>query len=59
MQPRHFNEQLQQAVDRPRCPECGARMWLMCIESEKTGRDLRTFTCPVCEYSETVMVKYR
>ena len=44
-----------QEVERPKCPLCKAGMWLMHIVPEEPGSDRRTFTCPVCEYSESVV----
>ena len=44
-----------QDVERPGCPLCKTGMWLMHIVPEEPG-DRRTFTCPVCEYSESVVV---
>jgi transcription elongation factor Elf1 len=34
-------------------------MWLMHIVPEEPGCDRRTFTCPVCEYSESVVAKIK
>ena len=45
-----------QEVERPECPLCKTGMWLMHIVPEEPGSDRRTFTCPVCEYSESVVV---
>ncbi len=44
---------------RPPCPRCGAQMSLARIEPEKPGHNLKTFECPQCEHSETVVVEYR
>lgn len=32
----------------PQCTACGSPMRLSAIEPSSTGRDLRTFTCPIC-----------
>lgn len=32
----------------PQCTACGSPMKLSAIEPSSTGRDLRTFTCPIC-----------
>jgi ribosomal protein S27AE len=45
-------------VDRiksPRCPKCGAMMFLRIIGSEGPGFDFRTFECPKCCDSETLV----
>jgi ribosomal protein S27AE len=44
--------------ERPECPACSALMYLALIEPEKPGFDLRTFGCPRCEYTETVVVEF-
>jgi transcription elongation factor Elf1 len=36
---------------------CGSRMLLARIEPEKPGYELRTFECPTCEHSMSVVVK--
>ena len=46
-------------LDRPLCPTCEAHMWLACIEPDKPDHDRRTFECWECDYTETVVVKYR
>jgi transcription elongation factor Elf1 len=45
--------------DRPECPKCGTHMLLARIVPEGEGKDLRTFECPMCEHSESVVVKFR
>jgi hypothetical protein len=44
--------------DRPRCSKCSAQMYLARIEPSQPGLDLRTFECPACKHSESVVVKY-
>ena len=39
----------------PPCPECGCMMWLKRIEPVKPGHDERTFECPRCLYSESLL----
>ena len=46
-------------IERPPCPKCGALMWLTRVEPDKPDHDTRTFECPECENSETVLTKYR
>ena len=46
-------------IDRPRCSECDALMWLDRIEPDEPEHDRRTFECPRCQHVETVVVKYR
>src|SRR5262245_27685975 len=44
---------------RPKCPACGALMWLAHIEPDKPRHDRRTFECPRCQEQITKVVKYR
>jgi predicted RNA-binding Zn-ribbon protein involved in translation (DUF1610 family) len=44
-------------VQRP-CPKCGADMVVVRIEPDAPGHDRRTFNCPVCTHSETMVVKF-
>jgi hypothetical protein len=44
--------------DRPRCPKCTMQMYLAQIEPGRPGFDLRTFECPKCKHSESVVVKF-
>jgi ssDNA-binding Zn-finger/Zn-ribbon topoisomerase 1 len=47
-------------IEQPPCSKCGGPMWLARIEpTEKPDFDLRTFECPQCDQSDTVMVKYK
>ena len=43
--------------DRPRCPKCITQMYLAQIKPDQPGFDLRTFICPRCKNSESVLVK--
>jgi hypothetical protein len=45
-----------QAIVRPDCPKCGTQMMLARIEPEAPGEDRRTFECPMCEHSESILV---
>jgi hypothetical protein len=45
--------------DRPRCPKCTTQMYLAQIEPSHPGFDLRTFECPKCRHSESVVVEFR
>ncbi len=45
-------------VVQPLCPDCGAPMRLTEIVPEKSGYDRRTFECPKCKRSDTVVVKF-
>ena len=45
--------------DRPRCPKCTTQMYLAQIEPGEPGFDLRTFECPKCKHSESVVVEFR
>jgi hypothetical protein len=47
-------------IDLPPCPKCGNRMWLARIEpTDKPDYDQRTFECPRCDHSETMMIKFK
>jgi hypothetical protein len=47
------------ALARPACPQCGSLMWLARISPEGPDHDRRTFECPACAISETVVVKFK
>ena len=47
-------------IARRRCRTCGLQMFLSHIEpSDRTDYEWRTFECPMCDYEETVTVKFR
>ena len=48
-----------QKIDGPKCTKCGTPMWIARIEPDKPGFDKRTFECPACDHSETIIVEYR
>jgi hypothetical protein len=48
-----------QAIERPSCPKCGARMMLARIEPDEPNHDKRTFECSGCQNSESVVVRYK
>jgi hypothetical protein len=47
------------SVVRPRCSECGAPTLLVGLEPdlERSGYDLHTFQCPICENFELAVGK--
>ena len=45
------------AVVRPVCSVCGTATWLVGIESERPGYELRTFERPTCRHFETAVGK--
>ena len=46
-------------LTQPKCPQCGAKMWLVGIESdEEPGYDIRTFECASCDVSTAERVKF-
>jgi ssDNA-binding Zn-finger/Zn-ribbon topoisomerase 1 len=47
------------SITRPPCSKCGTVMLLARIEPEKPDHDKRTFECPKCEHSESVVVKFQ
>jgi hypothetical protein len=55
----HVFDAAKPVMDRTRCPECGARMCLDRVEPDKPDHDRRTFGCPRCQHTESVVVKYR
>jgi predicted RNA-binding Zn-ribbon protein involved in translation (DUF1610 family) len=46
------------AIVRPLCKTCGTKVFLIRIEPDKPGHDLRTFQCPECGQIETTVVKF-
>jgi len=44
------------AMKNPGCPKCGEMMALRIIEPERPGFDSRTFECPKCYDTETLVV---
>ena len=40
---------------RPTCPNCGSPMWITRINPD----DKRTFTCPVCDISQTAVTNIK
>jgi len=46
---------LEMTNGRPLCPECRAPMWSVCVKTEQTSDNKRTFQCPRCEQSHTAM----
>ena len=43
-------------IKSPRCQKCEETMSLRIVEPERPGFDLRTFQCPKCFVSETLVV---
>ena len=35
--------------ERPTCPDCGVKLWLVRVERIGIHSDKRIFECPVCE----------
>ena len=48
-----------QEIAHPKCPNCGAQMWLARIEPDQPDYDRRTFECPECDHVLTKIVKFR
>ena len=48
-----------EVTERPTCFLCATRMWLTRIEPDHPNYQKRTFECPVCDNSESLVVKYR
>ncbi len=47
------------SITQTACSECGSPMDLTRIEPDKPGHDLRTFECPQCQHSETIVVQFK
>lgn len=47
------------AIKRPLCPKCGAKMWLARIEPDSPGYENQTFECPACNAELTEIVKIK
>ena len=47
------------SIARPACPECGSAMLLTHIGPDKPDHDKRTFVCPKCQHSDSVVVKFK
>jgi hypothetical protein len=43
--------------ERPFCADCEAPMILSLLEQDKSGFDLRTFVCPICAETESIVVR--
>jgi hypothetical protein len=44
------------ANERPPCSHCGTPMWIVRIEPVGRNYNERTFECPKCEQTETIIV---
>jgi hypothetical protein len=44
---------------RPPCAKCNTTTMLTRIVPESPGYDRRTFECPKCEHSESMVFKYK
>jgi hypothetical protein len=42
---------------RPFCADCDAPMILSLLEQDKPGFELRTFACPMCAATESIVVR--
>jgi len=42
--------------ERPFCADCDAPMILSVLAPDKPGFDLRTFACPMCAATESIVV---
>jgi hypothetical protein len=51
-----FGDNLLAAPAQPVCFKCGAPMWLIRIEPEKSGCARRTFECPRCQNQVTEVI---
>ena len=57
MPPFEYAPTIPNRYDRPRCPKCAKQMYLAHMEPNQPGFDLRTFECPSCEHSESIVIK--
>ena len=46
-------------IDQPRCPICQTAMIIIRIEPEKPDHDRRSYECPKCDHSESMVVKFK
>ena len=46
------------AIIRPPCEKCGSSTLLARVEPDEPGYDRRTFECPICNHSHSVIVRY-
>jgi hypothetical protein len=51
-----FNNDLLATPARPVCFKCGAPMWLIRIEPDKSGCARRTLECPRCHKQMTEVI---
>ena len=54
-----FISQAAATIARPLCSKCSRQMWLARIEPFDPNHDMRTFECPACDHSESIVVKYK
>jgi hypothetical protein len=47
------------SIGRPLRAKCGTAMMLARIEPDVADYDLRTFECPKCEHSQSLVAKYQ
>ncbi|TMI99830.1 MAG: hypothetical protein E6G97_21370 [Alphaproteobacteria bacterium] len=47
------------AIIRPPCPKCGAKMLLSRIEPDVPDHDKRTFECSACGHELSEVVKFK
>jgi hypothetical protein len=56
----HSFDPLRPPIGLRRCPKCGVRMFLSCLEpTDQAGQDQLTFECTTCAYTETTTVEFR
>jgi hypothetical protein len=46
-------------IERPPCPKCHGPMTLTGVVSKPDSRDVRTFECSLCNWTEKVTVEKR
>jgi hypothetical protein len=47
------------AIVRPLCSKCGAKMMLSRIEPDSPGREKRTFECAACNNEVSEIVEFK
>ena len=59
MRKSRFIARPQASIQLPKCPKCGAQMWIARIEPDEPDYDKRTYECPACDNVLVEIVKYR
>ena len=47
------------AIARPICPKCGAKMMLARIEPDSPSHEKRMFECPACSHEISEIIEFK